>query len=560
MSYRRTQSAIFVFALMFFGLCAHAQTCSVTPASVWNTDYSCGNPKGILHVVYTADMGSITIMESDAAGDWSRFRPFFVFYPDGTAGELTLPPVRWPEGEGGYIRVETERFCETGYASNVQLIKLPLPDCPIPPTVKDRYFLQFEIATDPATPYIVEREVPSSGVVDAQLALGSVFSPRIVKKRSVNGGIASVIPVVSVYSQPVNRIVPLLETQYNLWDQATTISLSGGESAASTLKYAAVHLGQTDFVMLPVSESLPAVTLHLAIVRPPSLGGSHNEWDRALIDAGHERGIPPQILKGQIRQESPDFRDSEFRYEPCSADFAEISRGARLIDTEPYEFYAMDTPAQEDAGFADTVDLRNALYIIDGGTGERRHITHADAGVTARAIWEASDVWPQNNPDGKGQKWSRQDCGALKTFLRKHTLDEFLPALEFVAQTPTASSYGVMQAMYSTALAYDWSVADPERTGSISRSPRYLRDTAEALAIKNGGSIFVGGSEDVQRYWDQNEPNPLTFLSQEDFYDSFKWPLRMYTGGGKSQANYGINIIDTYQFDYLPQQPDVIFK
>ena len=60
----------------------------------------------------------------------------------------------------------------------------------------------------------------------------------------------------------------------------------------------------------------------------------------------------------------------------------------------------------------------------------------------------------------------------------------------FTAQTPTASSYGVMQAMYETALTYHWSVPDLSNPGTTNQSPRYLRDTQEALQLKNGGSIF----------------------------------------------------------------------
>ena len=93
------------------------------------------------------------------------------------------------------------------------------------------------------------------------------------------------------------------------------------------------------------------------------------------------------------------------------------------------------------------------------------------------------------------------------------------------------------------------------------QSPRYLVDTRESLALPHGGSIFVGGTEDVQRYWDyygsRSLPDPTSFATQEDFYDSFITPLRMYTGGGV--ANYGTNIVNTYQFDYLPLQLGTIF-
>ena len=50
---------------------------------------------------------------------------------------------------------------------------------------------------------------------------------------------------------------------------------------------------------------------------------------------------------------------------------------------------------------------------------------------------------------------------------------------------------------------------------------------------------------------------PTTFATQEAFYDSFKDPMRLYTGGGV--YDYGINIIDIFQFDYLPVQPLQIF-
>ena len=172
-------------------------------------------------------------------------------------------------------------------------------------------------------------------------------------------------------------------------------------------------------------------------------------------------------------------------------------------------------------------------------------------------IWEASDNW-----NGKGQKWSLQDCGALKKFLKSgKTMADFLDELDtFTAQTPTATSYGVLQVMYEVADTFKWSVADPANPGQTTQSPRYLRDSVEALALKHGGSIFVGTEEDVQRYWDEYVPTPTKYISQEDFFDSFKEPLRKYTGGGTSQAMYGINIIDMYEYEYLPVQPLTIFN
>jgi hypothetical protein len=70
--------------------------------------------------------------------------------------------------------------------------------------------------------------------------------------------------------------------------------------------------------------------------------------------------------------------------------------------------------------------------------------------------------------------------------------------------------------------------------------------------------MYVGSAEDVKRYL-KDYGRHHVYTSQEDFYDSFKHPLWKYTGGGDSQSDYGVNIIDKYQFDYLPAQPVSIF-
>ncbi len=41
-----------------------------------------------------------------------------------------------------------------------------------------------------------------------------------------------------------------------------------------------------------------------------------------------------------------------------------------------------------------------------------------------------------------------------------------------------------------------------------------------------------------------------TSVSWDAFFNSFKHPLRVYTGGGAGSEHYGTNIIDMYRFDY----------
>jgi hypothetical protein len=423
---------------------------------------------------------------------------------------------------------------------------------------EDAYAIQLEIATDPASPFRVEKRLPGGGQATADLSLGSIFSVHLIKRSTASGGV-TIVPLGSSFTLSAGDIAPSFDTDHNLFDTATLVSLSGGVGLGESSQFAAVHLGRASIRMLPLTETNVApFTLSVNIVAPDALGSSHNEVDARVVQEAHERGIPPQILKGQIRQESPTFDGSEFRYEPCSADYANISRGPAFVNVPPYSLYAMDA-ARNDAMMTDTVDLRNQLFIPDPAnpTGVR-NLTHGDANVTAKMIWTASDGSILTPPRNR-QNWSGNDCGAFKRWQRNNpNSTSFVDELDFVAQTTTASSYGLFQALYSTALGYRWSVPDPANPGQVSQSPRYLRDTPESLALRHGGSMFVGGTEDVQRYWDQYAPLPTTFASPEEFWDSFKGPLKAYTGGFVRQ--YGTNIVDIYQFDYLPTQNVQIFK
>src|SRR5207302_10586621 len=87
---------------------------------------------------------------------------------------------------------------------------------------------------------------------------------------------------------------------------------------------------------------------------------------------------------------------------------------------------------------ASTVELRNSLQIVDSKTGRPRPVVHGDPGVTARQLWDA-------NPT---QNWDVHPCKAKNIYLRTHSKADFLDALKFIAQTPTSSSYGVLQALY----------------------------------------------------------------------------------------------------------------
>ena len=454
------------------------------------------------------------------------------------------------------------------------------------------YRVDLTLTTDPSQHDVNAKTITPGTDINAKLALGTIFSVGVSKRTpDPSGGPATITSVASIYTRSADKIAPALETNANLFPDSPVIQLAPDPTTAVTdLTFAAVHLGTLKFTLTPLDVGAPAsVTLNLTIVRPSALGGEHNEWDKAIIDAAHERGVPPQILKGQIRQESPAFSKDELRYEPCSWDWSQISGGQGLISKLPYALYAMDG-AVTDSDLVTTIDLRNRYLISDrpGGVFDNsltRFLLHSDKGVTIREIWDAN-----NGPlsllgydlGAEDQNWAVLDadllsydpdpvmdtsCAALNKYLQTHTYYEFLSSLKgILAQTPTASSYGVMQVMYGTAVDYPirWYIPNPNHdipgcpTGTTKcQTPRYLRDTAESLALPRGGSLFAGGQRDVQLYATWGPSAPYTFTSEVQFLDSFEEPLRYYTGGGISQ--YGINIVGNYEFKYIPSQPDPLF-
>ncbi len=418
-------------------------------------------------------------------------------------------------------------------------------------------YVVLNINTDPALPNPVEDPNPVSPgqPVTADLALGTVFGIGLIEKVPDPSGIATDVPITSTYSISGDQINPPLETDFNLFDSSTVVSLSSGDTSGESLEYVAVHLGQLTFTLQPTSVTgLQPVQVVLNIVKPSALGSDFNQFDEEIIEAAHERGIPPQIIKGQAQQESDDgytLQADDYRYEPCTVDMTIISGGPRLIGTPPYSLYALDG-VLGNPSLAPVVNLRDQLSILDAALNPE-HLMPGDRGITAAQIWYGSDRY---------EHWS-DSCPPYHAYLVRPS-GPLVPEpwvdmnLGFLAQTVTAASYGILQVLYSTAVGppYRWSVPDPAGGGQT-QSPLYLLDTDRALMVKHGGSVFIGSEEDVYRYRRANGNISPAFSSADDFFDTFKEPLRMYTGGGIH--DYGTKVIDKYQYNWTPADPNPIF-
>lgn len=318
----------------------------------------------------------------------------------------------------------------------------------------------------------------------------------------------------------------------------TNALLEYGRTVSEKQKtFRAVHSGTQTLTITPDDTKLPKATFTLGVFDPGSLGNTDVQYDQMFVDWGNKRGIPPHILKGLIRKEGP-FDPFSYRYEPISK-----TTGDRYIQTvltaPTYSSYILATATGLGQGVlltADDIEPRNVFTIATG------QITPSDlcpaACVSARDIFE--------NNDGK-QNWSDPKYVGSTNWWDPANLK----LLEFTAQTPLASSYGLMQTMYVKAKELNWVTKDGRR------NPALLFDTPANAAI-GGGSVAVGTLEFYKAYRACNTGNLAT---DPDFADSAAYKsqivdtMNWYNHGNASRnQTYGDDAWG-YSLQFSPSHP-----
>lgn len=221
------------------------------------------------------------------------------------------------------------------------------------------------------------------------------------------------------------------------------------------------------------------------VKRPDSLGSAPNAFDDAIIDNADRYGVPPQLIKAQIHQESTGyFNPQAYRYEP-RYDWERISIGAAkraryLLTTAPYSYYRIAVPAENgytalaQGALLDPSDIspRNMYSLVDSNSNGYY------------SAWELINAnpsqWPNNRPP---------------------------TTVDFTAQTTIASSYGLMQIMWPTALnPLKWN-------GGAGGQPHLLFDPA--LNIELGVSYDKTNYNDTGN-WDQDWEDAIGFYNVYD--------------------------------------------
>jgi hypothetical protein len=349
----------------------------------------------------------------------------------------------------------------------------------------------------------------------------------------------------------------------HLWYYGSTT-----EKVASK-NFQTVHLGQAKIVIQPDDATIPAVKIPLKIIAPDSLGASNGpgaSLDGTFTRVADESGIPPQFIKAQAEQESGEhpFAPRTWRYEALSVDYTVLHK--HYLNTSPWSDYLLHDQgvpeghflcpfgpiatgqAAHDCKFVgiDDVSARSEgpPYLNYRRAGLQSRI---NAGVDVQTPLTIREIYNGSNSyyhfDGTDPS---PQCGptispsgiTVSARRRPSTPPGPPPApvpcpndlLAVTAQTPGASSYGIMQVVHTFALGVnnstghrDFEGIDPDHSGSFRFNPALLFDDPPSLAA-GGGSIVVGTTEDARDYRQQNRrgDTDITFANPAEFegYDS----------------------------------------
>lgn len=337
------------------------------------------------------------------------------------------------------------------------------------------------------------KKFDSAGSIHVTVPLGSVFAFRLNK---MLGPVA--VPAVGRFSlsdATIKRTLP----KGALFSSQCLVEFDAA-SATEWKTFTAIHLGTQEIEIIPPGVAVP-LTAVVEVTEPGSLGTAtkhfdpHNELDSITIEIADTFGLPVDQLKGQMEKES-HFNRFSWRYEPLSrwGDFGAVT-GVALgtpgpddnVRTQlPYSRYRMATvrdainsalPAGVDLTDAD-VEPRNALRFT-APDGTVRLITNLDRNpISARDIYEQNDKkqnWSANNP---------KEASAVK-------VDPSL--LDFTAQTTIASSYGLLQILYPTAIKpMYWKNAHASAKSTAVVNPLLLFDMDANIASRDS-SMWLGG-------------------------------------------------------------------
>jgi hypothetical protein len=183
-------------------------------------------------------------------------------------------------------------------------------------------------------------------------------------------------------------------------------------------------------------------------------------------------------------------------------------------------------------------------------------MTEFDIHISAQQIFEANDTILAPDPTGcVSQNWLLNlDNRVIRNKLRQDP-----NALNFTAQTTIASSYGLLQVLYSTAISpMQWEGVNGKQ------NPSLLFDAPSN--VSSGGGSLVLGTGYLRRVF--STANPMVLVDSPDFVNqgalerAFRRAFNYYNGTRKEKGLengiYGVRVLE-FSKGFLPVPSGPIF-
>jgi len=369
-------------------------------------------------------------------------------------------------------------------------------------------------------------------------------------------------------------------------------------------RFQPVHYGDVNIFIEPRDTAIAPLSVALRVGKPGQLGAprpatgprsirNDTSFDARFMKYAHKTGIPPQYLKGQADQESElgigIMDPKNYRYELVTKDNNFIQRTTCQRDPNGHDWnpYRCDQWANfrmpsgpqlcpappvpnngNNCGFGglDVNDVsarsrqdREYPYKIVRNGGQPRAIVSGpavnggDDPVMGFEIYYGSQ--DRHNFGiympiaGAGLSPSPEDGedGEVGMMRRRAVGHPSGPPYNFVAETAIASSYGLLQVLWLTAIDHplEW------RGVNGRYNPALLFDTQYAEE-QGAGSIAVGSRYDMSFFGAAQTPN---FANEEAFTTAIQ---NMFRGYNRGDANYAPGVMAKSD-RYAPQQQGSFF-
>ncbi len=341
--------------------------------------------------------------------------------------------------------------------------------------------------------------------------------------------------------------------------QTTKHEFFGIHSGTSTIDLRFQANNNTLALHLPIR--IVACPIDLAFPCDPRLGTTHPDFDAQIMLFADRSGIPPQLVKAHVAQESGSgFNPKAYRYEPLSYDFGRINftfvRGVRqpsnqLLDNRlaPWRFGVSGDCRRVTLPQGTSLDRKSLEASKREGFDIQLNkagvplcqVSAEDQGVSTRLIDSADALVSMQNiffTNDSDNNWSSHSGVDFPRWFRDYVRHGNQP---FTAQTTIAASYGLLQVMYPTAVQIEGFIDNAK--GGIGRPPSSLFSPTISLDLGTG---YLG-----RLYDNLDAPQEGDVESKDHVFFQYAPALLLYNTGEGARKKRGGGF---FTFDELFQR------